>query len=622
MRLAPARRRKSQGERHAAPDQARNPVVAQAREQAALDLAGVESADATPGGGVVQPAEGELQEALAMTLVEAAKTSAPVRSGKSDGAELLHRAPSGYLWNQAYSFWTFFMLFLQGLVVANALSTDERGVYFLIETPAVFAVYVAALGLDTTATTYLPRAFSEGGRAQAAGVALRLILLRVVGVAVVAGAVLLGLPLLATLLNQFQLPGAGAVNSFLDDPRAFAHLAAIAGYVVAVGLGNILGSLLTALLRTRIIFIVGAIAQTLTIPFAWGLVVTVNTGADGALWALTIPNALMAAVWGVALFRALGPRVAPVGRSVTVGMVRLGVAAWLSDMASGPLVPLLAQTQLYALVALASVSYTQDSAVSFFKTAYQLGDGATFLLVNGLGGVGLAVLAAAYVGRNRANLATAWRTISKIQVLLGVPLLAFVIPHAPGIIDVLYKHNKYGPVGEVLGLYLALSAVTRLAGGGSHSAALYVLGKSRWVVIANWLALATILGVGALLIPIYGFTGALIGVGVSRIVAELVQLVVAQRALRRAYPIGFMVRVLLALIPGVLFSYLWQPQSLLLLLAAGLGFSALFLGSLLVIRPLDAEDGALLKQVSSPLLRTLLLPLVARRAKTASALVQ
>jgi hypothetical protein len=52
------------------------------------------------------------------------------------------------------------------------------------------------------------------------------------------------------------------------------------------------------------------------------------------------------------------------------------------------------------------------------------------------------------------------------------------------------------------------------------------------------------------------------------------------------------------------------------LVVAGLGFAALFLGSLLVVRPLDAEDGALLDQVSSPL-RTLLLPLVARGRGTA-----
>jgi O-antigen/teichoic acid export membrane protein len=325
---------------------------------------------------------------------------------------------------------------------------------------------------------------------------------------------------------------------------------------------------------------------------------------------LAIPNLLMAVAFGIVLFRTLGLRAAPIGEGVTLGMLRLGGAAWVSDLANGSLVPLLAQSQLFALVILAGVSYSKDTAVGYFNTAYQLGDGATFLLVNGLGGVGLAVLSAAYVGRNRAHLATAWRTISKIQVLLGVPLLAFVIPHASGIVSVLF-HDRYAPVGAMLGGYLALSAITRLAGGGAHSAALYVLGKSRWVVFSSWLALGLIAGLDIPLIPRFGVLGALIAVGVAKIVAEVLQLVVAQRALARPYPLAFMLRVLLALVPGVAFAYLWRPSSLAPLVVAGLGFAALFLGSLLIIRPLDAEDGGLLDQVSSPL-RKLLLPLVAR----------
>jgi O-antigen/teichoic acid export membrane protein len=168
-----------------------------------------------------------------------------------------------------------------------------------------------------------------------------------------------------------------------------------------------------------------------------------------------------------------------------------------------------------------------------------------------------------------------------------------------------------------LGAYLALSAVTRLAGGGSHSAALYVLGQSRWVVVASWLALGVIFGLDLLLVPEYGVLGALAAVGIAKIVAELVQLVLAQRALGRPYPVGFMLRVLLALVPGVLFASLWRPATIPALFVAGLGFAVLFLGSLFVIRPLDAEDGALLDQVSAPL-RMLLSPLVARKRGAAS----
>src|SRR5579884_2340575 len=69
-----------------------------------------------------------------------------------ESAELLRRAPSGYLWNQLYSFWTYLALLLQSLVITQALKPDEKGIYTLIERPAVFLVYVAALGLDSAAT--------------------------------------------------------------------------------------------------------------------------------------------------------------------------------------------------------------------------------------------------------------------------------------------------------------------------------------------------------------------------------------------------------------------------------------------------------------------------------------
>src|SRR5260370_18184083 len=101
----------------------------------------------------------------------------------------------------------------------------------------------------------------------------------------------------------------------------------------------------------------------------------------------------------------------------------------------------------------------------------------------------------------------------------------------------------------MLGGYLAPSGITRLAGGGAHSAALYVLGQSRWVVFANWLALGVIAGLDIPLIPRFGVLGALLAVGVAKIVSGLLQLVVAQRALARPYPLLLLVRVLPAVVP-------------------------------------------------------------------------
>ena len=541
-------------------------------------------------------------------------------AGPDESAVLLRRAPSGYLWNQLYYFWPYVALLGQTLVITAAVSINEKGVYTAIERSANFAVALAALGLESAAYVFVPRAL-ESNRAQVVGVALRLIVLRVAAVLAMASLILWALPGLASLLNQFALPGGDGLLAILDDPRAQGHLAALAGYVVAVGLGNITGSILTALLRTRIIFIVGGIAQVLILALPWIFVVRLRLGADGAMWALTIPNAVMALIYGIVLIRVLGIRAGRVSGKTTLGMLRLSGAAWLSDLPSGQLISALAIAQLGALVLLSHPTYDTTTALSFFGLAFQLGDGATMLLVSGLSGVGLAVAALAYAKRNLPHLGVAWRTLSKIQILLGVPLIAFLIPHSDGIIHAIitiaHFPQGYVAVGIPLALYLGLSALTRMAGGGTHTAILYVVGKSQWVVFSNWLAVAVVVGLDILLIPVYGVAGALIAVGVAKFLLELIQLLVAQHALKRPFPIAFLLRVLLALAPAVAFAFLWRPTSLLPLFVAGLAFTVLFLLGLLVVRPLDAEDGALLDQVTSPLHR-LLLPLVARNRGVAA----
>src|SRR5260370_37524121 len=84
-----------------------------------------------------------------------------------------------------------------------------------------------------------------------------------------------------------------------------------------------------------------------------------------------------------------------------------------------------------------------------------------------------------------AHLATAWRTVAKLQVVLAVPLVAFCVPHADAIMGVLYG-SSYAAAGPLLALFLALNALVRLAGGRAHDAAPYLLGRQQWVVVSGW----------------------------------------------------------------------------------------------------------------------------------------
>jgi O-antigen/teichoic acid export membrane protein len=531
---------------------------------------------------------------MAATREEVVAEETPKQAG-----DLIRRAPSGYLWNQAYNFWTFATLFLHQIIITNNLSLMERGIFEPVKTFALLGVYVAALGLDTAGSVYIPRALAEGGPARAAAVALRLILIRAVALFTIAGLIFWGLPALGQILLGF--PATADMARAINSPEVLSHRAPMAFYVVAVGMSTLLASLLTALLRTRLIFIVGGLAQLLIVVFAWVFVVTFNDGADGALNALSVPSALAGIAYSIALIRLLGVHLAPLGLKTTWRMMALGGGAWLTDLASGSLLKSIALAQL--LAGLAVLSSTENATqVAFFGVAFEMGHAATFLFINGISGVGLAVMSAAYVNQRLSYLAIAWRTISKLQVLLGVPLLIFCVPNATAIMVRLFGAD-YAPAGPLLALFLGLNALTRLAGGGAHEAALYVLGRARWAVFSRWFALGVLFVLDLVLIPLYGVAGCLLAVGIAQMVAEMIQFTIARYRLRRQFPVAFMLRILLALVPGLILTALWRPTSWIGLISAGLIFALLFLVMLLLLRPFDAEDDQLLRNTNRILQR-------------------
>jgi O-antigen/teichoic acid export membrane protein len=482
----------------------------------------------------------------------------PPNQADERASDLLRRAPGGYLWNQAFSLWLFFSLFLYQLVITRLLPVSEKGIYELVLTPANVAVYLAALGLESAGAVYVPRMLSEGGPGKALAVALRLIGIRLAAVLFIALGVLWGLPALVQLLAMLALPGTGTLAQGLNDPVLLAHRAALAGYVLGMGLANLLAALLTALLRTRIIFLAGSLAQLLTIGLAALLVGPLHGGADSALLALALPNLLLALVYIGTLVAVLGAQPAKIGSRVVGPMLRLGLAAWVADLANEPLIKLLAVAQLSVAVS--------PAQIAFFGIA----------------------------------LAVAWRTITKLQVLLAVPLLVFCIPHAASITRLLFGQN-YADAGPLLALFLALNALVRLGGGGAHEAALYVLGRQRWVVIARSGALVALLCADTLLIPAYGAAGALVAVGLAQVAVQIVEIVLARRALARPFPLHFVARVLLAVGPALGFAVLWRPTSLVGLLLAGVGYALIFLVCLRLARPLESEDAALLQHMAGPL---------------------
>jgi O-antigen/teichoic acid export membrane protein len=542
------------------------------------------------------------------------------------GQQLLRRAPAGYLWNQAGALWLFVSLLLFEVVVRRSLPKAETNVFDLVSTAANLGFYLASVGLAAAGTVYLPRVLAEGGTGRAWRLVVRLVLVRLAMAFLVCAVMLWGLPALASAVEGGGWPAGVQIARGFTAQAILQHRAAIAAYVAAVGTSTLLSSLLIALIYTRVVFVFGSLGQLLLLGLAYMFIREIGGGVDGAIWAQVAAATATALVFAVALFRVLRSRVGARGRTLFGPALRLGIASWLADLPNSSLVQPVALGQLAAAA---------PGELLFFKSTYQMGDAGARFFTDGLGGVSLSVMSASYTGERLPALAAGWRTVSKLQVLLAVPLVAFAIPHASAIMALLFG-PLYAESGGLLAVFLALNGLIQLLGGSTHEWALYVLGRQRWVVLSRWSTLGIVAVTGALLVPRYFALGALVAVGVGRLAAQLLLLALARRWVRRAYPAAYCAKVLAALVAPLVATALWDPAgfaagaiarmrwlpgaadfpaqhalaSALALALAGAAYLALFLAGLCVIRPLDAEDVALLGQ-APPWLRRVLLPFAA-----------
>lgn len=543
----------------------------------------------------------------------------PARPKSAEAQDLIRRAPMGYLWNQIGSLWMFASSFLFTTLVARSIgNTTSFGILAVALTVYNTAVYLAAFGLEDATTVFLPRTLAEHGRNAAAALIRRTLVTRVIGVIVIGIGMVWGIPALASFLTMGHLPGAHRLAGALKVPGLDALALPVAFYMAGTGLQNQLSSIFTSLLRTRLTSLVNGVAQLANLIGAY-FVIRAGYGVIGVLWVVA------GVAWATALFYFLaltpfwlrrGPRL-PTPSFVPV--LRLGWTAWLTNLVSGALLKQIA-------VSLMGAFLISDAAIGYFSLAFQLTHAAAFLLIAGLGGVGLAAMSAAYSGEDLAGLGVAWRAVSKVQILLAVPLLAFCLLHAQAIATVLYT-DKFAAVGPLMAIFLVFNILQRLAGGGSHQAALYVLGKQRIALYMQWAGLTITLLLGVLLIPANGWfggpAGALIAVGVGQVAVEIMQLVYTWRLIKRTYPLRFGLRVCLALIAPMLVAsvihpsaWSWLPNhigsvhiplALLELVLSVVLFTILLVVGLSFAKPIEHEDVDLLSQVN-PRLRPILTP--------------
>ena len=279
--------------------------------------------------GLMQPISDQVPQLVSETP--------PVASpeGEVEARLLLKRTPGSYLLNQAYGLWVFASLFLLTVVVTRKLSVEQYGVYAIAMAAFNTIAYIVALGLEDATTTFVPRVFAEHGRASAASLILRLLLLRSGILVLSVGIMLFALPLLASLIEVIPFSGSAGMAASLRDPTLLNHITPIAVYVLGNGISGLITAVCASLMRMRFVFVVGSATQFLLLGLSY-VVLQLGFGTDGVLWLfalVSLLNALAFIVWLAPLLFARGATYIQPLKPV----IRLGISEWLTNLVSGAL---------------------------------------------------------------------------------------------------------------------------------------------------------------------------------------------------------------------------------------------------------------------------------------------
>ncbi len=506
--------------------------------------------------------------------------SITVPLGEADAQQLLKRTPISYLLNQLYGLWVFASLFILSLIMTRKVSVIEFGVYAIAATTYNTIAYIVAFGFEDATNTYVPRVLAEHGLASAAHLIRRIFALRIAILAIALGIMLFALPLVAGIFAAIPLPTFVSIAQQLRSPTLLDHIAPIAFWVLGNGIASLLIAVYASIMRMRIVFIMGSLAQLFLLVLSF-FTLRLGWGIDSVLWLQAIATLLSAAAFAFWQWPLLFTRGA-IYKQPLRPVLRLGISAWVPNLVMGAL---LKQVSINLLI-LFSVSIAQ---IAFFTLSFQLADAANQLLVSGFGGVGISALAAAFVGRNHRRLARSWQTLIKFETLLAAPVLIFSLFNSQAIALALYP-AEYSIVGQLLGIFLFFNIIVRVLGSSIHQATLYVLQKPQLVVLSWLLGLASLIMLGILLIPHYGPAGALIADGISKIITGGLMLIFIWRDLPEKYPLAFTLRILLALTIAALPALVWHPAGRIMLVASGIIFLGLSIALLTLIKPLNAED--------------------------------
>lgn len=482
----------------------------------------------------------------------------------SQRERIVSRVGGALVWGQLLRVFEIGSSLLFLLVVVRRLGPFEYGVFGMITSITGVGDLVATFGFGEALNRFLPQIRNIQGAGSAAFVARRVM---AASVSIIAAFCL--------ALWAFQ----GPLGGLLRMPGSRMLVPILVALTVSQTIYSIFAASNTAMWRMKVVFAVGAIVNSLAALIAIPLVVMRSPTAESATIA-----AIIAFGFGSVAYFLLSRHWWSAKSSRPIDMKpiwRFAVSAWfvrLSVFIVSPSVIVLMMGWLLG----------KEKEVAYFSCAYvPLMRLQTFLL--GWALPVLLSLSELRLTRGAASSLLAYRLYVKLAIGVAAPVLAYVALYAGPLVASVFG-RAFLPAGISLQVYAGLTLVSLLAGSSVTTPVLYSLDMAGKVVRLRIGTAIAHLALVCTLIPRYGALGGVIAMGITAVVAAVLELLVLPKAGRREYPVGFAGKVVAISATCLAVTLLFPASSLLSLAVSGTAYMVLYAILLALWKPLDQRE--------------------------------
>ena len=450
------------------------------------------------------------------------------------------------------------------VLVVRVLGPLDYATYAVVWSVISVASLVASLGYGEALARYLPQRYLTDGGA-AAALARRLLGERTL------------LSLAAAVVVWLAV---APIAAWTHTPSLRPVIGLVAALIVGQGLWDLLAAYFVSVLRMRDHAVIRGIGQLVSVGLALGLFARLGI----SVWAPLA--AVLASYLTSSLLYAWSARqtlTAP-GRPVDLAAARrFGGYVWLTNLATFGLA---SQIDVLLIAAL----LTDATQISFYNVAALL-LGRLYVILTGWGAVVLPAASEAYSREGDAGLARSFNLYTKVNLLALLPAFAFVIAWSRPLI-VAFFDTGFAPAAPLLALFALFGMASALLGANVCHPLLYVANRQRALLFLRIAAGALNVVLDLLLIPPLGAAGAVIGTSISNLATHLAEFILLRRTVGAPYPVTVAGKVLIASLLAALPALLLPHDSWLSLITGGLTFAAIFALAAWRLRPLSAEDFA------------------------------